>query len=103
MPNNNDQRVGAIWKKRNERGTQWLGLRIDIEHILALTGGDVGQVNLVAFSRPKTTDEQPDYEVLWAKTQPAQSSRPNTPRVQDTDMGEMPGTVSYRRRQARER
>jgi len=100
MRSGTDVKVGGIWKKCNERGTQWLAMRLNVEEILTLAGGDVGLVNLVAFSRPKTADNQPDYDVLWAKTQPTQElpARPNTPGVRDVDYGEIAGTASYRRR-----
>jgi len=109
MPDPNE--VGAIWKQSNERGTQWLRVKVNLERLLELTGGAVGPVTLVAFSRTKTKDEQPDYDLLLSNRrhqqvvapEPEADVRPNTPSETDTEWDAVPGTMSEARRRAHER
>ena len=61
--------IGCIWTKENERGTTWLSIKLDLDQLLVCTGGATGEVNLVAFgfTRKKTSERQPDYQVLYPK------------------------------------
>lgn len=125
MPNINRGRneVGAAWIKQGNNG-EYISLALDLDALLELTGGATGKIDLKAYpiEAEKLNPRSPDYRLKYyprldpgdaprvtrAPAEPLLDDdleldpRPNTPGVIDPDMGDIPGTVTHRRRRARD-
>ena len=73
--------VGAAWKKSNNLG-EYISVALDLEELLALTGGVVGKVNLNLYPIISDNPKAPDYQVkLTTSPKGAQATSPRRRRT----------------------
>jgi uncharacterized protein (DUF736 family) len=76
--------VGAAWKKSNNLG-EYISVALDLEELLALTGGVVGKVNLNLYPIISDNPKAPDYQVKYYPPKGAQTTKPAPPPDDDDD------------------
>jgi uncharacterized protein (DUF736 family) len=81
--------IGAIWRKANDRG-EYFSLSLDLEALLALTGGAVGKVDIKAFpiDGAKVNPNAPDYRLKYYPkgNRPARTPQPAAAPLTDDDI-----------------
>lgn len=82
MPNSKE--VGCAWKKTSQSGLKYLSVSLDLDKLLAATGGIVaGKINLALFTKKgeKTNDRQPDLDLVYSA--PGKSSAMRQERAEE--------------------
>jgi uncharacterized protein (DUF736 family) len=76
-PYDNQDEVGAIWKKKSKKGEAYLSLSLNLEKLLK--AGYTTEVQLVAFvNKNKKADKHPDLRIKISERRDAAAGAPIT-------------------------